>query len=36
LAEDVGERRNLASEYPEVVNELQKLHEEWALSVPEY
>jgi len=30
LAEDIGEKKNLAAERPDVVERLRKLHDEWA------
>jgi len=33
LAEDVGEKKNLASQYPEVVKRLVESHEQWAKDV---
>jgi hypothetical protein len=30
LAQDVSEMKNLASEHPEIVNRLEKLHDAWA------
>jgi len=35
LADDVGERKNLAGGYPEIVARLEQLHRQWLLDVQE-
>ncbi|MCA9042541.1 MAG: sulfatase, partial [Planctomycetaceae bacterium] len=30
LAEDIGEKRNLVDQYPDIARKLEKQHEEWA------
>ena len=34
LQEDVGEKVNLAENHPEVVKELEKIHEQWVKTFP--
>ncbi|MDB5327558.1 MAG: atsA 27 [Phycisphaerales bacterium] len=34
LDQDISERKNLAAEHPEVVQRLQKMHDEWVKTLP--